>query len=116
MNEARRGGVAHHSSKRTRTVAAEDGVLAEVRVVAVGIVVAEVRAAALGAGEGGSENGVGHAAQGLRFREAAAGAAAGGDFGESGFAGGLRGQILGAAKIPRAAGRRWSTWRLAARR
>ena len=41
--------------------------LLEVRVVATGKVIAEVRAAALGSGECGNQNGVANAAEGLRF-------------------------------------------------
>ena len=44
----------------------------EVEVVATGVVIAEVRAAALSASKSGVKNGVGNTAQGLGFGEAAA--------------------------------------------
>lgn len=50
----------------------EDAVLEEILVVAGGVVIAEVRAAALGAGEGAEEDGVGDAGHGLRLGEPAA--------------------------------------------
>ena len=53
-------------------IACEDRVLAEISVVALGKVVAEVCASAFGAGQSRGENGLGHAAHGQRFGEPAA--------------------------------------------
>ena len=72
------------------SIAAQHRVLSEVRVVALRIVVAEVRATALSARQSGNQNGMGGAAQGLRFSQAAARSAARGNFGQSGCAGSLR--------------------------
>lgn len=80
--------------KDDAAVFAKDGVALEGGVVAGGEVVAEVGAAAFGAGEGGLEDDVGDAAERLCFSEAAAGMATLGDAGEGGVAGGLRGEAF----------------------
>ena len=68
--------------KNNLPLGAEDGVFLEVPVVALGEVVAEVRASALGAGQCGEQDGAGHAAHGLGFCEAAASFALRGQLGE----------------------------------
>jgi hypothetical protein len=75
--------------KEDAAIIGQDGMTLEILVVALGVVVAEVSAAALGAGECGVEDGMGYAAHGLRFRETAAEFAVLRNFIESGVALGL---------------------------
>lgn len=80
--------------KANTIIGVENRVLLEIRVVAMWVVGAEVRAAAFGAGERRTEDGASHAAQGLRFSETAAGAAACCDLLQVGFDSGQSGESL----------------------
>jgi hypothetical protein len=76
------------------TITLDYGVLLEALVVSIGMVRAEMRAAALGARESRNENGVRNAAHGLRLGQPAARLPLCRNFGEACFAGSLRGQTL----------------------